>query len=314
MDHRRPDVAFPETGANMNILSNVGNTPLVRLERSSPNPGVEIWAKLELCNPTGSLKDRIALYMIEEAEKRGELRPGMTIIEATSGNTGIALGMVAAVKGYKLKLFMLENKTLERQKMLRFWGADLVLTTQEDPDSHIYGAQELIAAEPDRYFYINQNENQDNVQAQYLGLARETAEGLDDRLDAFVAGYGTGGTLMGVSRFFKDQGIDASICAVEPGGEPRAKIDGLKHSSETYQPLIYQRDLIDRTIEVPEDDAYRVTREIATAEGIIAGLSSGAALWAARQLAAEMDEGRIVVVFGDRGERYFSTRLFDQGV
>jgi cysteine synthase len=294
-----------------NLLSCVGNTPLIRLQRSSPKPEVEIWAKLELANPTGSLKDRIALHMIEEAEKRGELKPGMTIVEATSGNTGIALGMVAAVKGYKLKLFMLENKTLERRKMLRYWGADLVLTTKDDPDSHIYGAQELIAAEPESYFYINQNENEDNVRAQYQGLVREVAAELDGQLDAFVAGYGTGGTLMGAAHYFRDHGIEAQVCAVEPGGEPRAKIDGLKHSSESYQPLIYDRSLIDRTFEAPEEEAYQLTREIASKEGVIAGLSSGASLWAARQLASEMESGRIVVIFGDRGERYFSTRLFD---
>ena len=299
------------SSASASVLSRVGNTPLIRLERSSPNPSVTIWAKLELANPSGSLKDRIALHMIEQAEARGELEPGMTIVEATSGNTGIALGMVAAVKGYKLKLFMLENKTLERRKMLRFWGADLVLTTKDDPDSHIYGAKDLVESHPGEYFYINQNENDDNVGAHHAGTGPEIAEALDGKIDAFVAGYGTGGMLMGIGRCFRERGIDAEIVAVEPGGEPRAKIDGLKHSSESYQPLIYDRSLIDRTIEAPEDESYEATRRIATHEGVIAGLSSGASLWAAQELASEMDEGSIVVVFGDRGERYFSTRLFD---
>ncbi len=293
------------------ILQLIGDTPLVRLDRLSPGTGAAIWAKLELTNPSGSLKDRIALYMIERAEARGELVPGMTIVEATSGNTGIALGMVAAVKGYKLKLFMLENKTLERRKLLRYWGADLVLTTKDDPDSHIFGAQELIAREPEHYFYINQNENQDNVLTHYSTLAPEVAEALDGKVDAFVAGYGTGGTLSGVGRYMRDQGIACRVVAVEPGGEPRAKIDGLKHSSEAYQPPIYDRQLLDETVEVAEDDAYRLTREIAAKEGILAGLSSGAACWAAQQVAARMDSGNVVVVFGDRGERYFSTRLFD---
>ncbi|MCP4200766.1 MAG: PLP-dependent cysteine synthase family protein [bacterium] len=297
--------------ATSSLLGQIGDTPLIRLERSSPNPEVAIWAKLELANPSGSLKDRIALHMIERAEERGDLRPGMTIVEATSGNTGIALGMVAAVKGYKLKLFMLENKTIERRKMLRFWGADLVLTTQNDPDSHIYGAQELVADQPGEYFYINQNENEDNVGAHLATTGPEIVSALDGKLDAFVAGYGTGGMLMGVARCCRDQGVGARIVAVEPGGEPRAKIDGLKHSSEDYQPPIYDRTLIDATLEAPEDEAYRTTRDIATREGIIAGLSSGAALWAAQQLAREMNNGNIVVVFGDRGERYFSTRLFD---
>jgi len=297
--------------ASPTLLDQVGNTPIVELQRSSPNPGVRIWAKLELLNPTGSLKDRIALYMIEQAEKEERLAPGMTIIEATSGNTGIALGMVAAVKGYRLKLFMLENKTLERRKMLHYWGAELILTSKDDPDSHIYGAQELIASDPESYFYINQNENRDNVEAHRGTTAAEIARDLDGKVDAFVAGFGTGGMLMGVSRHFRDLGLNTRIVAVEPGGEPRAKIDGLKHSSESYQPPIYERHRIDETIEVEEADAYATTRSIATNEGIIAGLSSGACLWAAQQLAARMDRGNIVIVLGDRGERYFSTRLFD---
>ena len=293
------------------LLATIGNTPLIELQRSSPNPAVKIWAKMELTNPTGSLKDRIAFYMIEAAEKRGELEPGMIIVEATSGNTGISLGMVAAVKGYRLKLFMLENKTIERQKMLRYWGADLVLTTKDDPDSHIFGAQELIAADPESYFYINQNENDDNIAAHSQGTGAEILHDLDGDVTAFVAGFGTGGTLMGVAHHCREQGVSCRIVAVEPGGEPRAKIDGLKHSSEAYQPLIYDRTLIDQTVEVPEDDAYGTTREIAQKEGVIAGLSSGASLWAAQQLAKTLDSGNIVVIFGDRGERYFSTRLFD---
>jgi len=293
------------------LLDQIGNTPLVRLDRSSPNPNVTIWAKLELANPSGSLKDRIALHMIERAEARGELTPGITIVEATSGNTGIALGMVAAVKDYKLKLFMLENKTVERRKMLRYWGSDLVLTTKDDPDSHIYGAKDLVESQLGDCFYINQNENEDNIGAHQSGTGPEIVDALDGKIDVFVAGYGTGGMLMGIARCFRERGVDARIVAVEPGGEPRAKIDGLKHSSETYQPLIYDRSLISQTIEVPEDEAYRVTREIATREGIIAGLSSGGALWAAQQLASTMVAGNIVVILGDRGERYFSTRLFD---
>jgi len=293
------------------LLATIGNTPLIELRRSSPNPEVKIWAKLELVNPSGSLKDRIALYMIEAAERRGELEPGMTLVEATSGNTGIALGMVAAVKGYKLKLFMLENKTVERRKMLRYFGAELVLTTQDDPDSHIFGAQELISQRPESFFYINQNENRDNIVAHSRGTGAEILADLDGEVAAFVSGFGTGGTLMGVAHHFRQQGVDSRIIAVEPGGSPRAKIDGLKHSSEAYQPLIYDRDLIDSTTEVAEENAYETTRQIARQEGVIAGLSSGACLWAAQELAKTMDGGNIVLIFGDRGERYFSTRLFD---
>jgi cysteine synthase len=295
----------------MDILRCVGRTPLVCLKRSSPNPRVSIWAKLELCNPTGSLKDRIALYMIERAEERGDLAPGMTIIEATSGNTGIALGMVAAVKAYKLRLFMSEAKTIERRKMLRFWGAELQLTTRNDPDSHIYAAKELAGAEPDKYFYIDQNENEDNVRAHCLGTGREIVEQLDGKIDAFVAGFGTGGCLMGVGRAFAQRGVPARIIAVEPE-KPMMRIDGLKHGSEAYQPPIYDRTRVEETIHVRDEDAFRLTREIASNEGIIAGVSSGAVLWAAQQVASRMESGNLVALFGDRGERYFSTEIFDQ--
>jgi len=298
----------------MTILDSIGNTPLIRLERSSPNPNVAIWAKLELCNPSGSLKDRIAAFMIERAEKRGELTREKTIIEATSGNTGIALGMVAAVKGYKVAFFMSEAKTVERRKMLRHWGAELILTTKENPDSHIFGAKEAAAAEPARYYYINQNENKDNVLAHYEGTGRELVEQsrtqFGGAVDAFVAGFGTGGCLMGVRRALRESGIGARIVAIEP--QPRGRIDGLKHGAEAYQPLIYNRASVDETINVRDEDAFRVTREIAAKEGVLAGISSGATLWAAQELAARMERGNIVVIFGDRGERYFSTEVFNQ--
>ncbi len=294
----------------MDLLSTIGNTPLVRLRRSSPNPRVEIWAKLELANPTGSLKDRIAKHMIERAEASGQLRPGMTIVEATSGNTGIALGMVAAVKGYRLELYMLETKTIERRKLLRFWGAELKLTTGADPDSHIWGASQRAADAPDQVFYINQNENPENVRAHELGIGRELVEQTGGRIDAFVTGFGTGGCLMGVASAFQSAGVGAQIVAVEPASS-REGIDGLKFGEEAYQPPIYDRTRIHRTIRVRGEDAIATTKAIAKTEGIIAGISSGAQLWAAQRLAEEMDEGRIVVAFCDRGERYFSTAVFE---
>jgi cysteine synthase len=302
---------YDETGAGMNILKHVGNTPLVKLKNSSPNPRVNIFAKLEMANPTGSLKDRIALYMIEQAEKRGELEEGMTIIEATSGNTGIALGMVAAVKGYKLKLFMLESKTIERRKLLKYWGADLVLTTKDDPDSHIKEASALAKAEPDNYFYINQNENPDNVWAHYHGTGQEVAEQMlpHGTIDYFLTGFGTGGCLMGVGKYFRDNGIEAKLVGVEPK-TPKEGIDGLKNRYEEYQPPIYEREMLHETIDVEGPDAVAVTKSIAANEGLIAGISSGAQLWAAQQLALKMESGNIVVVFCDRGERYFSTDVF----
>lgn len=293
----------------MTILDQIGNTPLVKLERSSPNPDVEIYAKLELMNPSGSLKDRIALYMIEEAEKRGDLRSDMTIVEATSGNTGIALGMVACVKGYDLKLCMLESKTIERRKLLRYWGAELDLTTKDDPDSHIWGAQATVEREPDKYFYINQNENEDNVLAHYHGTGREIVEQLDGKLDAFVTGYGTGGCLTGVSRYFRDQDLPVKVVAVEPATSKEG-IDGLKNSEEKYQPSIYDRSLINVTETVTGPEAIAATRAVARNEGLIAGISSGANMVAAQRLAARMEHGTIVVLMCDRGERYFSTDVF----
>ncbi len=293
----------------MSILQCIGNTPLIELKSQSPNPAVRIWAKLEFCNPSGSLKDRIALHMIEEAEKSGRLKPGMTIIEATSGNTGIALGMVCAAKGYKLRFFMSERKTIERRKMLAFWGAELCLTTKDNPDSHIYGAKELAAADPEKYFYIDQNENEDNVNAHCIGTGAEIVRDLKGDVAAFVSGFGTGGCLMGVSRAFEQAGVDAKVYAVEPAGQG-SRIDGLKHSSEGYQPPIYDRARIEETFEVTDEDAIANGKLIARKEGIIAGISTGANLYAARKVAERIDRGNVVTLVCDRGERYFSTDLF----
>lgn len=293
----------------MSILKCIGNTPMIELESQSSNPNVKIWAKLEYCNPSGSLKDRIALHMIEEAEEEGRLKPGMTIIEATSGNTGIALGMVCAAKGYKLRFFMSERKTIERRKMLAYWGAELCLTSKDNPDSHIFGAKELAAADPETYFYIDQNENESNVNAHRIGTGAEIVRDMNGEVDAFVTGFGTGGCLMGVSRAFEDAGVDAKIYAVEPAGQG-SRIDGLKHSSEGYQPPIYERARIEDTFEVSDEDAIANARLIARKEGIIAGISTGANLYAARQVAERMDRGNVVTLVCDRGERYFSTELF----
>lgn len=293
------------------MLDLIGNTPLVRLDRINPNPKVNIFAKLESYNPSGSLKDRIALYMIESAEKKGLLDPKKTIIEATSGNTGIALGMVCAVKGYKCKLFMLESKSLERRFLLRYWGAELVLTTKDDADSHIYAAKKLIKNEPDKYFYIDQNENEDNVKAHYNGTGREIIKDLDGKVDAFIAGFGTGGVLMGVGAALKEAKSNARIIAVEPS-KAISKIDGLKYSGEGYIPTIFHSDKIDETARVSDEDAIETGKKLSKLEGIMGGISSGATVWAAIQTAKKMNSGNIVVIIGDRGERYFSTPLFEE--
>jgi cysteine synthase len=294
-----------------NMLELVGNTPLVRLDRINPNPKVNIYAKLESYNPSGSLKDRIALYMIEAAEKSGRLDPNKTIIEATSGNTGIALGMVCAVKGYKCKLFMLESKSIERRFLLRYWGSELILTSKDDADSHIYAAKKLIEEEPEKYFYIDQNENEDNVLAHYHGTGKEIVKDLDGKVDVFIAGFGTGGVLMGVGRALIESKSGAKIVAIEPA-KAISKIDGLKYSGEGYMPTIYHTDLIDETIRVSDDDAINTGKKLSKLEGIMGGISSGATVWAAIEMAKKMDNGNIVTIIGDRGERYFSTALFDE--
>jgi len=293
------------------VLDLVGNTPLVRLDRINPNPDVNIYAKLESYNPSGSLKDRIALYMIESAEKRGELDPDKTIIEATSGNTGIALGMVCAVKGYKCQLYMLESKSMERRFMLRYWGSKLVLTSKDDADSHIYMAKKVVEEEPDKYFYIDQNENEDNVWAHYHGTGMEIIKDLDGKVDAFVAGFGTGGMIMGVARALKDKKLNTRVISVEPE-KAISKIDGLKYSGEGYMPTIYDESFIDEIERVTDEDAVTWGKELSKVEGIMGGISAGATLKIAVEKAKKMKSGNIVFIVGDRGERYFSTPLFDE--
>jgi cysteine synthase len=292
---------------NEHVLNLIGNTPLVQLKSFAPNPGVKIFAKLEMMNPSGSLKDRIARYMIDEAERMGLLESGHVIVEASSGNTGIALSMVGSLKGYKTRIFMPESKSVERRVMMRMWGADLILTSCHNPHSHIEAAKEL-AAEGNGYFYIDQNENQNNSLAHYHTTGTEIVEQISGPISAFVAGIGTGGTLMGVGRKLKELNPQTRVVAVQPA-TPISKIEGLLHLDGTYIPGIVDLSLIDQTIYVPDIDAIETARAIAMQEGLFVGISSGATLWAAMQLAEEIDSGQIVVIFGDRGERYLSTDL-----
>jgi cysteine synthase B len=288
------------------LLNLIGNTPLVPLERFRPPSAVHISAKLEMMNPTGSLKDRIAKYMIEEAERAGMLTHDRVIIEASSGNTGIALAMVGGLKGYKVRIFMPESKSVERRVMMYMWGADLVLTSRHNPYSHIEAAKELAASGPG-YFYIDQNENENNMCAHYHTTAAEILQQAG-AIDVFVAGLGTGGTLMGVGRRLKEVHPHTRIVAVEPA-TPISQIEGLLHLDGSYMPGIYDPSHIDQTIYVPDSCAIETARAIALREGLFVGISSGATLWAALQLARQMESGHIVVIFGDRGERYLSTGL-----
>jgi cysteine synthase len=289
------------------LLELIGNTPLIQLESFTSTSKVKIYAKLEMMNPTGSLKDRIAKYMIDEAEREGKLKKDQIIIEASSGNTGIALSMVGSLKGYRTRIFMPESKSIERRVMMRMWGADLALTSRDNPHSHIEAAKEL-AAHGKGYFFIDQNENINNVMAHYHTTAAEILRQLPQPIDAFVAGIGTGGTIMGVGRRLKEQNARTRIVAVQPA-EPISKIEGLLHLDGSYAPGICDLSLIDQTIYVADEKAIETARRVALQEGLFAGISSGATLWAALKLAEEMESGNIVVIFGDRGERYLSTDL-----
>lgn len=289
------------------LLDLIGNTPLVELKSFSKNPSVKIFAKLELMNPSGSLKDRIAKYMIESAEATGKLTAGKTIIEASSGNTGISLSMVGSLKGYRTKIFMPESKSIERRIMMRMWGAELILTSRNNPHSHIEAAKELSTNTTD-YFYIDQNENQDNVLAHYHHTAAEILEQMSGSIDAVIAGIGTGGTIMGVGRRLKEANSKTQVVAVQPA-EGISKIEGLLHLDGSYVPGICDLSLVDKNIYVEDPNAIETACKLALQEGIFAGISSGAVLYAALSLAETMEKGQIVIILGDRGERYLSTDL-----
>ena len=291
------------------ILSQVGNTPIVELTKSSPNKKVRIFAKLEHLNPSGSLKDRIVKYIIEKAVASGELTKDKIIVEASSGNTGISMGMIAAAMGFRCRVYMLSSKSVERRIMMNFYGVELVLTDPNNPHSHIHSCEELMATQPDKFFYLNQNGNENNVWAHYHGTAAELVRQMGGQpIDAFIAGVGTGGVLMGCSRKIKETHPDAKIIAVEPA-QGISKIEGLLHMDGSYVPPIWDESLVDRHMRVPDELALEYTRILARKESIFAGISSGANYWAALQLAEEMGAGNIALICGDRGERYLSTSL-----
>ena len=294
------------------FLDLVGNTPLVELKRfSRPEKNVRIFAKLELFNPSGSLKDRIVKYMIEKAEREGKLKKDMVIVEASSGNTGIALSMVCNLKGYKCRIYMPESKSMERRVMIRAWGGELILTDPSNQNSHIEAAEELCAKEPDKYYYFNQNGDEGNTEAHYI-TGKEIARDLKDiGVDYFVAGLGTGGTLMGVSKALKEEfGERVKIIGVHPA-TAISKIEGLLHLDGSYIPPIWHQDKIDALEKVTDKEAFEYTRQLALKEGIFAGISSGANLCQALKIAEKTENANIVFICGDRGERYLSTKLCD---
>jgi cysteine synthase B len=298
----------PCGGRYGDIVDSIGNTPLVELKRLSPKPGVRLWAKLESRNPTGSVKDRVARSMIDDAEEKGAISPGQTILEPTSGNTGISLAMICSHKGYRLKVVMPDNVTPERTQLLQMYGAEIVYS---DGTKGSNGAVEMaleIAASDARYYMPYQYGNQANPLAHYNGTALEILDELDD-VAAFVAGLGTGGTLMGNGRRLKEAFGDAvKIVAAEPmQGEP---VQGLRSLDDGFIPPIIDLALLDRKIFVTNSDAIIWTRKLLDEEGIFAGVSSGAIARVAVRIAGELEEGNVVFIVADDGWKYLSSGLY----
>jgi cysteine synthase B len=291
------------------LLELIGNTPIVRIHRMCPNPRVLLLAKLEGFNPTGSIKDRIALKMIEQAEHEGSLTRDKVIVEPTSGNTGIALAMIGAIKGYAVEIVMSEAVSVERRKMIAAFGAKVTLTAADlGTDGAILKARELVREQPAKYFMPDQFSNHYNQLAHYLGTAREILAHTGGHVDYFVSSLGTSGTLMGVGLALKERLPSVKIVSAHP--VRGHYIQGLKNLEEAIVPAIYDPAKIDRHIMIETEDAFELARELAHQEGIFAGMSSGAALVAARQVASEIESGTIVTIFPDRGEKYLSTALF----
>jgi [CysO sulfur-carrier protein]-thiocarboxylate-dependent cysteine synthase len=303
----------PCGGRYGDVVQAIGNTPLIELRRLTPKPGVRIWAKMESFNPTGSVKDRVARSMIEDAEEKGLIRPGQTILEPTSGNTGISLAMICRRKGYPLKVVMPDNVTPERTQLLHMFGAEIVYSPG-DQGSNGAVAMALEMAEQDASYYMPyQYGNQANPLAHYNGTAPEILDELDGDISAFVAGLGTGGTLMGNGRRFKEElGDRVKIVAAEPmQGEP---VQGLRSLDDGFIPPIIDLSVLDRKIFVTNRDAIIWTRKLLDEEGIFAGVSSGAIASIAVRIANEMDEGNIVFIVCDDGWKYLSSGLYTKPV
>lgn len=298
------------------ILSLIGNTPIVKLNRIPDPENAEIWAKLEGFNPGGSVKDRIALSMIAAAEKEGRLKTGSTIIEPTSGNTGIGLGLVAAIKGYKLILTMPETMPVERRQIFEAFGAQLILTPGAKGMMGSVEEAEIILKKNPEYFMPMQFENPANPEIHRKTTAMEILDAVGHEIDGFVAGVGTGGTITGIGEVLKSKNPDIWITAVEPAGSPVLsggnpgphKIAGI---GAGFYPGILNTKIYNEVIPVTDDEAAGMTRRLALEEGIFAGISSGAALCAALKVAARLGKDKkVVVIFPDRGERYLSTGIF----
>jgi len=294
-----------------NILETIGNTPLVRINKLNPNKNATIYAKLEGFNPSGSIKDRIALSMIQQAEIEGKLKKGKTIIEPTSGNTGVALAMIGTLKGYEVEIVISDAVSVERRQMIKAFGAKVTLTDGKfGTDGAIRKARELVKANPEKYFMPDQFSNEYNKIAHYKTTGEEIWKQTNGKIDYFVSSLGTSGTIMGVSKVLKEHNPQIKIVCAHP--VKGHYIQGLKNMEEAIVPAIYDPSQIDITIMVETEVAYEMTRQIVCNEGIFVGMSSGAAMFAAVEIAKQIKSGTIVVIFPDRGEKYLSTKLFKE--
>jgi S-sulfo-L-cysteine synthase (O-acetyl-L-serine-dependent) len=305
----------PQAGRDVRITDLVGNTPLLRIHLFEADcPGVEIYGKAEFHNPGGSVKDRPALRMIEEAERSGELTRDKVILDSTSGNTGIAYAMVGAAKGYRVRLVMPTNVSEERKQMVTAYGAEIVYSDAlEGSDGAIRVARRLREESPDLYYFPDQYNNPNNWLAHYHGTGVEIWRQTEGRITHFIAGLGTSGTFVGTTRRLKEYNPDIRCISVQPD-EPWHGLEGLKHMETSIVPGIYDAALADEDMGASTEAAYEVARELARSEGILIGHSSGAALWAAREVGRRIGEGVIVIVFADGGDRYLSSGLYQPKV
>jgi len=292
-----------------NIIETIGNTPIVKINKMNTKPNVKLYAKLEGFNPTGSIKDRIAIKMIEQAEDEGTLTKDKIIIEATSGNTGIGFAMIGAVKGYRVQIVMSSAVSEERQKMIKAFGAEIILTPSElGTDGAIMKTRDLVRDNPKKYFNPNQFSNEYNKLAHYNTTAEEIWEDTNGKITHFVSSLGTSGTIMGVGKKLKEKNPNIKIIEAHP--VKGHYIQGLKNMQEAIVPEIYDKNEIDESILIESEDAFEMARRIVLEEGIFVGMSSGASMIAALQIIDKIDSGLVVVIFPDRGEKYLSTNLF----
>ena len=304
-----PAMAGGERTMAPSLLTAIGRTPLVELPRLAPHEGVSLYAKLEGANPTGSIKDRVALAMVEAAEESGELEPGRELLEPTSGNTGISLALVAKLKGYRLTCVLPENATPERVRLLQLYGARIVRSpASEGSNGAVRLALRIAESEP-RYFMLNQYANEANARAHYEGTGSEIVEALD-RVDVLVAGLGTGGTLMGAGERVRETFADAVVAAAEPlQGD---LVYGLRSLADGYVPPILDVSRLDRKVLVSNEESVRGVRALLDREGVFAGVSSGAVVHVARRIAADLDEGTVVCVLADGGWKYLSADFWER--